>query len=550
MLFVNILSQSSSQIRQALPALATKITKAETSEQSNQRLRRLGLSPRQQHLNNLWGWYRCDHYAARRVDWNGKEVLDPVEHEAIATTGFLPAGFYDAGQTLPIKFRKPSAPYALVKVIVDRFTGLLFSEKNNPRIVVPDDEDTNEYVTALINEARLWPSMIQARTLGGATGTVCLGFQFVDGHPVVEVHDPRWMQPKFRDRFSLKLSSVEKRYMYPEDERDPITGEFVTTWYWYRRIINEMQDILYAPALVEDGEEPQWEVAQQMDHNLGFCPVVWAQNLPVQDDIDGDPDCHGIYELVESIDMLLAQSNKGVINNCDPTLKIRTDAELADVRKGSDNALKLDQAGDAGYLEISGTGPDAAVKLADQFRKLALEVAQCVLEHPEMSVRTATEIERLYSAMTAKADVMREQYGQKCVVPLVSMMLEAVRQLEQGKVNVETGAIEKQVLSLPLRVRTTGARPEPHKLGPGGTLHIKWPRYFEVTLADIELASRAATQAKQGGLIDQEHAVQFAAEYFRVDDVRGMLARIEKEQAQLRQQLEESTLAALQSPGV
>lgn len=542
---MSALPYNPNQVRQLLPALSSKITKAETSEQANQRLRRLGLSPRQQHLNNLWGWYRCDHYAARRVDWNGKEVLTPIEHEAIATSGFLPAGFYDAGQTLPIKFRKPSAPYALVKVVVDRFTGLLFSEKNHPQLVAEGDEDTNEFVTALVEEARLWPSMIQARTFGGATGTICIGFQFIDGRPLIEVHDPRWVQPQFLDRFSLQLSSIEKRYMYPMDERDPSTGEFATVWHWYRRVIDETRDVLFAPALVGDGEEPQWEVERQIDHNLGFCPVVWAQNLPVQDDIDGDPDCHGIYELAESIDMLLAQSNKGVINNCDPTLKIKTDAEMADVKKGSDNALKLDQAGDASYLEISGTGPEAAVKLADQFRKLALEVAQCVLEHPEMSVRTATEIERLYSTMIAKADVMREQYGQKCVVPLVLMMLEAARKLEQGTVNEETGTIEKQVLNLPPRVRVPGARPEPQKLGAGGTLRIKWPRYFEVTLTDVELASRAATQAKQGGLIDQERAVRFAAEYFRVEDVRDMLARIAQEQEKLRQQLEATTMSAL-----
>ena len=74
------------------------------------KLARLGLSPRQQELNRLWAWYQCAAYDARRVDWDGKEHLDPIEHEVVARGGYIPPGFYSAA-TLPIKFRRPTAPY-------------------------------------------------------------------------------------------------------------------------------------------------------------------------------------------------------------------------------------------------------------------------------------------------------------------------------------------------------------------------------------------------------------------------------------------------------
>lgn len=540
------LQSDPSAVRDLINGVANK---SDTMQQANSRIRRLGMSPRQQQLNHLWSWYRCDHYSARRVDWAGREILDPIEHEAIASAGFLPAGFYDGGgQTLPIKFRKPTAPYALVKVIVDRFTGLLFSERNHPVLYVEDDTDTHGYVNALAEASRLWPAMIQARTFGGATGTVCAGFQFIDGTPQVEVHDPRWCMPKFRDRHQLVLSSLEKRYMYPQDERDPETGEYGTVWYWYRRIIDEQKDVLFQPALVGDGEEPVWVVETEVQHNLGFCPVVWVQNMPVQDDVDGDSDCHGIYDMVEAVDGLLAQANRGVLANCDPTLLIRTDAEMGEVRKGSDNAIKLPQDGDAKYVEIAGTGPKAAMELADALRKLALEVAQCVLEHPDMSVRTATEIERLYSAMIAKADVLREQYGQKAVVPLMNMMLRAARKLGTARVNPETGVIQRDVLELPKRKNPDGTYSE-QKLGPGGAVRLRWPRYFEVTLTDVAAATTAAVNAKQGGLIDQAHAVQYAAEYFGVEDIDGMRQQIERERAQQRSMEQQSALSIIRNGG-
>ncbi len=214
-----------SSVRKLIGGIANRLTaggaQVEDVGEAMQRISRLGMSPRQMMLNHLWSWYRCENYAARRIDWNGREVTDPIEHEAIAHAGFIPPGFYDAGEGYPLKFRKPTAPYRLVRVIVDRFTGLLFSERHHPQVQVDGDPDTEDYVGALIEAGRLWPEMIQARNYGGATGTVALGFQFVDGVIEFESHDPRWCKPTFTDRSKLKLKSIEKKYMYPEELIDP-----------------------------------------------------------------------------------------------------------------------------------------------------------------------------------------------------------------------------------------------------------------------------------------------------------------------------------------
>lgn len=532
-----IMNQSSLSARTMLGGLSGKVFGADDMA----RVQRFGMSPRQMKLNWYWSWYKTASYEARVTDWDGSRRSEGVlDHEAIASAGFIPPGFYDAGGSmLPLKFRRPTAPYGLYHVIVDRFTGLLFSERMHPKVSVAGDPDTTSFLLALIESSRLWANMMLVRDFGGATGDACVSFKYVEGLPQLEVHDPRWTTPTFKDRSTLELASIEKRYIYPEEVRDPATGMFTTINMWYRRVIDGKLDTLFAPEEVSD-EEPNWQVQEQVEHNLGFCPAVWIQNLQVVDDIDGDPDCPDTcFDQFQAIDTLIAQMLKGVIANCDPTLKISTDAPLADVAKGSDNAIKLPAGGEAGYIEISGSGPKSALETMQEVRREVLEVAQCVLEHPDMSNRTATEIQRLFAAMIAKADKMREQYGEKGVKPLLRKMVKAAKQLGEPTLDAN-GQPTRQVLNLPPRIIKNGEQTQQvaQKLGQGGPIDLQWPDYFEPTQQDVSLATTATVQAKTGGLIDQETASKYVGPLFKVEDVGAMLDRVKAEKAEDQAQLE------------
>ena len=506
------------------------------------RLGKLGMTPRQQLLNRLWSFYTCDQYAARAVDWDGLQHTEHIEHDSIATAGFVPPGFYMAGgQNLPVKFRRPAVQYHLCKVIVDRFTGLLFSERRHPKINIAVDQKSEDYMQAIAEEARLWPAMVQARTFGGATGSACMGFQFINGKPIIEVHDPRWVYPVFRDRHKLILGSIEKRYQYPVEVLDPEREEWTTGWVWYRRVINEKVDVVFKPApVMENGEEPKWEIQSGGEHNLGFCPAIWIQNQPVTGGIDGEPDCHGIYDMVESIDQLQSQAKRAVMANCDPTLVISTEAPMDSIDKGHGKAIKLPN-GSASYLEITASGIKAAREQAEELRKLALEVAQVVLEHPDSAQRTATEVERAYSSMLSKADVMREQYGERGVKPLMQMMLKASKLLEMPR--IVKGQTIRYKVDLPPKVEKPtepGGAPiiTEHKIGKGPfRVRLKWPGYFEPGLTDANQAVQAAGGALASQLIDMEHAVKMIAEYFKVDDVGQLVEELEKAKKEQEEQM-------------
>lgn len=442
--------------------LAGKLGSKDSQGNANKRIGRLGMSPRQIQMNHLWSVYKGLHYANRKVDWNGHESADPIASEMIASQGYVPPGFIDMsrqGSALPLKYRKPSSPYALVTLIVNRFTGLLFSEQMHPEIQVEGDPITLDWLKAFAETTRLWQQFVLARQYGGATGSVAIGVLFVQGKPVIEIHDPRWCLPDFVEYGSTKLQRLEKRYQFPKEVQNPETGEWEIQPFWYRRIIDMTQDVVFNPVPVGDGEEPEWTVKAQVQHDLGFCPVVWIQNMPVLDDPDGDPDCPpSVYDTQSTIDTLLAQSNRGIIANCDPTVVISAKGEMAGVGLGSDNAIKLPEGGDAHFMELEAAGPKAATEQSKELKANALEVAQCVLENPE-SAPTATGVERSYQSMLSKADILREQYGQKGVIVVLDMAWQVAQKLSQPRM------IPAQQEEIPM---STGSSTEDGVVGPSG----------------------------------------------------------------------------------
>jgi hypothetical protein len=503
------------------------------------RLHRLGMSPRQQELNHLFAIYRSQQYETCTTEWDGSQKVGLIDREAINTGSYIPPGFYDAGAMLPLRFRKPTAPYPLARVIVDRFTSLLFSEKRHPRVRLMDDDATDDYVQSLLDAARFWPTWMQARSLGGAMGSVAVGFAFLNGKPHLELFDPRWATPTFVSRTSSELKRLEVLYQYPRELFDGETGVWREVPYWYRRVIDAERDIVYRSVPVTD-EAPVWQVENEVVHGLGEVPVVWVQNTPTQDDVDGDSDYHGVLDMLHAIDQLLAQAQIGTIANADPTLVISTNADLPpDLAKGSRAPIKLPGDGKAQYLELQGVGAKAATELADLYRRRVLEACHCVLEDGAsdksvQSKRTATEIERSYAAMIARTDVLREQWSETGIKPLLAKMLRAIRTVEQGRVG-EDGRVVRGMVSVPPHIeRDASGRivaKRPREVGDGEVIELVWPSYFEPTIEDADVAVKTASAALVGKLVDQETAIAYVSPFFHVSDPKEMAARIQVEAA-------------------
>lgn len=486
------------------------------------------MSPRQIELDRRWRQYNMRQYDLCKADWNGRQdVNDAGEVEAVMRRGYLDGGYVDSGQSLPVKFRKPTAPGGLVTRVVNRFAGLLFSERRLPQWDANGDNDTADYAAAVAKAGKLWLTMRVAKRFGGAMGTAIVGLRTYNGQIQYEAHDPRWVSPEWSDRGRLQLKSVEIRYLYDQIDWDPDARAWVTTWLWYRRIINETEDTEFEPAFFDprDDNEPDWVVKSTAQHDLGFCPVVWIQNLPNPSEPDGLPDyMPRAVDLANAPDQIAAQTHKAALAALDPTHWAATDAEEQEVRLGLGHMLTLPAGSQMGTLEISAEVIKAGMDLNDKETDNFLELCDVVLEETE-KVQTAFEVERRRERMYAKADEQRGQYGNGAI-DLIVMAFKVAQKFGANRPDMG------KALTLPPKVVTNddgSIKREPRKLGPAPWfIDLDWPRYTEVALADIQQAVDSAAKAKLAKLVAGETATSSVAEYFRVKNIQAELEKLRK----------------------
>lgn len=497
------------------------------------RIRRLGLTERQLELNRYWSFYSTTQYEGRTVGWDGRKCLSPIERDTVSRSTVLPPGFYDAGgqyDELPLELRRPIAPYHLTRAVVDRFTGLLFSERMHPKVAIAGDPAVQSWVEALIKSARLWIRFAYARTFGGGQGSVGMSFRFRNGKPVVDVHDARWCTPTFIDMATGEISALEIRYMYPVEVRKP-DGTPDTISMWYRRVIDGASDVTYEPVPVGNGEEPQWTVKTSVQHGFGECPAVWIRNT-MTDEMDGDPDCWGEFETQEAIDRLISQADQGAVENSDPTLAIGSDElKLEQIRKGSRNAFKLEKGASAQYVEMTGSGVKSAMEMAADHRRRFLEVVRCILDFEVTSGQlTATEVERRLSPMHERGDQFREQYGEHGIKPLLGKMVRSVLRLRASAAG--PGAVFDQASGLRIVQRVLPRLPElPLGLSEldDDEIDLKWPPWVQRGPTDANAAAGAVSAARTSQSIDRESAMNYLASYFGIEDPAAALRRLADE---------------------
>lgn len=470
--------------------------------------------------------YRGTQYNHLTADWWGQNA---DVNETISPRVMVPAGFEQPMIGLNVRSRRPTAPLQLTRAVVDRFTGLLFSDTRKPDIQVEGDEDTEAFLSAVMQAGHFWAEMRKARTVGGSCGSVLLTCGLRNGEFCFETHKPQYITVLWKDKRRLIPEAVLKMYKHVkyEDVLDEKTRERkgVREVVWlYRRIITEFEDVVFKEVRLDDAlMDLKWEEESAVQHNLGFFPGVWVQNLPVTDSHDGDPDCQLGYQKLDTIDRIVSQINQGVLLNLDPTLVLGYDPKSImpgmSVSKGSDNALHVGVDGKATYLEISGTGVEAGIKTVNLLRQAFLELVRCVMIDPATisgSAQSAKAIELIYAPMLEKADDLRAQWGDLCVVPI----LRIVERIARKFFDQSGDSVSYKFILPPRVIESADGKPVyvDQKLGPGGYIQCKWGAYFSPTEQDDKQRIDNAVAAKAGGLIDHLGAIKHTAQVFGAEN--------------------------------
>lgn len=533
----------------------------------DERVKRLGLSPRQIELNRLYSYYRTQQHDDCVNDWDGSPHADTLMRASIVASPSMPVGYQDISGGLdpvPLRFRRPSVPCNLVKVIVSRFTSLLFSEQQNPTWKVEGDPQTEDWIQSVSDTYGLWECMAATRDLGGGMGTGIPGFKIINGAVEFETFDARWCFPTFDPKKPTEMVKLEIRYMYPKDVQDPETREWTEEKFWYLRIIDQNTDCLWKPQPVGDGSaEPDWanpaNVADLRRHEFGFVPVEWIPNQRVAGDIDGDPDCLGCYDYVDRIGEIDSQCHGGAVRNADPTPVIGSDGTMSNVRMGSKNAVKLEKGGTMAFAETSGAAIQSASTESDRLEAKVLRTAECVLpdqESTEGGPATATEIHKRTGAMHAKASRLRTQYGNHGAIPLMQKIIKVARKLAQGKPAVEGDTDERgQPVAPGMTIKGTIKVPpkfEDGKLTPrvlgnveGAQLKLMWPPFSEPSPQDTVQIAQATALLVTSGIITKKTATRKVAPHYDIEDVNAEVAQAEKEKPKMPADLGARSLTEL-----
>lgn len=487
-------------------------------------------------MDRRQSYYDCTQHDAKRYDFDGR-ILNFMPGLTNPSPGEK-AGWY-----VPLKQRRPSAPYRLARVIVDAFTNMLFGEGRFPSIVVNGDAVTQDFLQAVARAGGLPGKMMRARACGGATGTACMSWSFIEGRPRFEVHESKnCFVHEWDDRDQLIPRTVTECYLYPKDVWNDVARRMDRKHFWYRRDWTPDEDIVFHPVEFKFGQEPVWQpdANASVRHGDGVCHFVWMQNLPAPG-IDGVPDYDGLLENFDSLDTLLSVVVRGAILNLDPTLKLKMDPDMLQavgLRKGSDNALVVGTDGDADYLELAGQSITAGIALFNAMRGYVLEVAQCVIPDPnEVAARGTSSLamKMMYAPMLGKSDAHREQYGSG-MARLLEPMYVVARRHVRSFIDVKdeaTGEVQRveATLVLPPRIERTPVLDDdgkptgevqvtrvPREPGEGGEIDLQWGQRFQPTPDDqAKMATTLSTATGGKAFLSKQTATEVAAYTFGRD---------------------------------
>jgi hypothetical protein len=496
-------------------------------------------------------YFKCTHHDHKVFDFDGRMIPPgpPI-------TQPLLGGGEQFSTFVPLRARRPAATYRLARVIVNSFTAMLFGRGRWPTLKVAGDPKTEDFVAALTKAMNLRTVMIRARAIGGSVGSVGLSWRFYKGKPYVGVHSgKRILVHSWSDEGELVPEHVSEIYTFSKQVWDSQKKANVTKWFWHRRDWTPIADVAFFPCEFKKDQDPVFEIDEKNSyhHGHGQCHFIWIRNLPDDDDlgsIDGQPDYAEQYESLESIDILKSVIVRGATLNLDPTVVLKIDlqtvAAMGGVKKGSDNALNVGLTGDARYMELSGTSIAAGTELFSKLRDAILEAAQCVIPDPNQVAGAGTSavaLKVVYEPMLAKADILREQYGQaieRLIEQVISFVQECMQpRLEQvtsrevdvaNDIDLEvTREVEiKPVLSLPpkvVAVTEIGEDGKEHESfglerrepGIGGDVELDWGAYFSPTPDDKMKETQTLQLAVSVKILSRRTATEELAHVYKRD---------------------------------
>lgn len=399
-----------------------------------------------------------------------------------------------------------------------------------PRLQPEEAETLTRFLRALVQQGRLHRAIREASRRALVTSSCALVLFVRGGYLLCHVEPGKHCTPTFDPDNPRRPASLEIKYVF---ERDADTGHgfAASRLFWYRRVIDAERDAVFQEVPFVAGREPVWveDPKQTVNHNLGFCPVVWARVLPNSTDaVDGrqviDP---ALYPLLDEVNYTVSLRNRSVQYNCDPVnLRIGVDEDdRQPIVRSSKRTIDLPRDGDFRLVEATGKGAEnAGVHLTDLEQRFR-DACAYVKANPEITVGklSGPVLEFLYAPMMALASDLRFDLGDEAFSGLVNLALRmCCVLLERGELVWVQGAAEAAKL---MRAAQLGG------VWLDFPVTIHWPPFFSPSIDERKIQVDATNAAKAGGLISASTATQAVADVFGIEDIEAEHEKIEEENA-------------------
>jgi len=490
------------------------------------------------------------------------------------------------GQVVPLRERKPCVIYPLPRAACNQATRFTFGEGRYPSVAVSatgDDEvdgsravseeeaeTLTRFIAAVTEGAGLKGALRTMLRHGLSQRTAIAAIGVRRGMFAVEMPRPQDCAVEFEgDDPSAPVARLVWCYAYDREVmRD---GRIATEVHYFRRDWTADEVIAYvdAPAPAP-GKDIEWvrDEARTVRHGFGFCPVVWARNLPEPtcQDVDGVSLYDGLEDELDALNFALSQRHRGIVyfgtpqawetgvsedeapgevartsrpaktSTAAPSAKdpyVKADAGRA--RKTAPDQIWSYQSADAkaGIMETTGQAFKVASDHVLDIRARILEAIDVVLLDPKEAAGrgeiSGTALARLYAPLLALVDELRDCWWSGALQPVLSMILRINAALSGRGVLVPSAATVAALCGR-FTVTVEGGQ----RLWAPPRMCPSWGAYFSPSADEVKATVEATSAAKDAGLIRAETAIRNVAPHFGETEVEELAEEAEQRKEEAR----------------
>lgn len=408
---------------------------------------------------------------------------------------------------VPVRKRQPRIKFNFSKILCQRVAAKLVGSDTFPTMQVEDDPDTQLFLSSVMRVSHFKSRILEPvrRTL--ASGSALVRFYIVNGSTKIEHFLGKYCYPEFNE--AGELSSVRIQYVYEDPKEKDEQGKPLEKW--YRLDLSESVDTLYDNPVYKPNAQPDFTVASQTAHNLGYVQAQWFRTSEDKHSPDGYALTDDILDFIDELCYSLSQSSQAIGYNQDPQLALKgMDVDGIDnLIRSSAKAWNMGRDGEAEFLESSLNGVTVAKDNREEITKKACDLARIVFLDPEKfasNAQSGKAMEMLHGPLVELVNELRPVFEPLLITLLVKIAMTLLIVSNSG---VDIG------IDIP-----PGWTPQ--------SLNVMavWPPIFPMTITDLKEKVGVASAATTANLISRETGTRWLAKDFGIEDVEEEIAKI------------------------